>query len=95
MNTPRIYYLKLTINFQENELRKRDKIKGHLPYLVGGMYFLLLKWLVDAININTNDYMIYLIALWAFVTACSVMVLEEGIDIFDASMEDGLGEDEE
>ena len=76
------------------KLRKRDKIKGYLPYIVGGGYFLLLKWLTGAVNIDAEEYMIYLVALWAFITALSVVVLEEGIDIFDTSMESGLEEDE-
>lgn len=75
-------------------MRKRDKIKGYLPYLVGGMYFLLLKWLIGAVNIDAEEYMIHLVALWGVITALSVVILEEGIDIFDTSMESGLEEDE-
>tara|TARA_R110000787_G_scaffold106143_1_gene213741 strand:+ start:977 stop:1204 length:228 start_codon:yes stop_codon:yes gene_type:complete len=75
-------------------MRKRDKIKGYLPYVAGGMYFLLLKWLIGAININAEEYIIYLVALWGFITAWSVVVLEEVIDLFDISMDNGKEEEE-
>lgn len=75
-------------------MRKRDKIKGYLPYLVGGMYILLLQWFVDVVNINAEDYMIYLVALWVFVTIGSVVILEEGINMFDISMDNGNEEEE-
>tara|TARA_R110000851_G_scaffold41349_4_gene103842 strand:+ start:2836 stop:3075 length:240 start_codon:yes stop_codon:yes gene_type:complete len=65
-------------------MRKRDRIKGYLPYLTGGLYFLLINFIVDELSINTHAYGIYLVMLWALATAASIAVLEKGIDLFES-----------
>lgn len=66
-------------------MRKADRIKGYLPYLAGGLYFLLLELIVTKLSIDVEKYLIYLVAIWGLITTGSVVVLEQGIDLFEDS----------
>lgn len=66
-------------------MRKKDRIKGYLPVITGGLYLWVLNTIADTLAISLSDYKIISVGLWVILTVLSCIVLEQGIDLFDSS----------
>lgn len=66
-------------------MRKKDRIKGYLPVITGGLYLWVLNIIADTLTISLSDYKIISVGLWVILTVLSCIVLEQGIDLFDSS----------
>ncbi len=75
-------------------MKKRDKIKGILPYLVIPMYYFLFKYIVGGADVSTLAYCIA-VSVIGFASYFSISLLEEGIDMFDKKMNNDLEEEGE
>lgn len=65
-------------------MRKRDKIKGFFPVLIGYVNLKLILWLGSVYTPPiTEQWFVGLVCLWAFVTIAEVMVVDKIIDYFD------------
>ena len=57
-------------------MRKRDKLKGYVPFLSAGMYYLVVQGIIDKFNIPVEKYAVVLVLLWAGLTAWSTLKVE-------------------
>ena len=72
-------------------MRKRDKLKGYVPFLSAGMYYIVVQAAINKFSIPTEKYAIVLVLLWAGLTAWSTLKVDKLIDNWD---KDGREEDE-
>jgi hypothetical protein len=68
---------------EEIRLRRRDRIKGTLPFLTGGLYFWLITLTFSKLNINFEGYKVFMVLLWVGLTILSTTKMEDMVDLFD------------